>query len=99
MRPPRRRPLRVESSLAVGVSGLAQVNPTSASAAKAKRIFQLRTYESPSNGDHVRKVEMFHSGEFEIFLQGGLPSVFFGDTLIGSADAEPDVHAELCRPG
>ncbi|HTW81295.1 MAG TPA: NIPSNAP family protein, partial [Terracidiphilus sp.] len=46
--------------------------------------FQLRTYESPSNGEHVRKVEMFHSGEFEIFLRAGFHPVFFGDTLAGS---------------
>ena len=52
-------------------------------ATKGKRIFQLRTYESPSNGDHVRKVEMFHSGEFEIFKNAGFHAVFFGDTLIG----------------
>jgi hypothetical protein len=51
---------------------------------KEKRIFQLRTYESPSNGEHVRKVEMFHSGEFEIFLKAGFHPVFFADTLIGS---------------
>ena len=47
-------------------------------------MFQLRTYESPSNGEHVRKVEMFHSGEFEIFMNAGFHPVFFGDTLIGS---------------
>ena len=47
-------------------------------------MFQLRTYESPSNGEHVRKVEMFHSGEFEIFLNAGFHPVFFGDTLVGS---------------
>jgi len=29
-------------------------------------------------------VEMFHSGEFEIFLKDGLRPVFFGDTLAGS---------------
>jgi hypothetical protein len=54
------------------------------SAARAKRIFQLRTYESPSNQDHVRKVEMFHAGEFEIFTKAGCHPVFFADTLIGS---------------
>ena len=52
--------------------------------AKGKRMFQLRTYESPSNGEHVRKVEMFHSGEFEIFKAAGFHPVFFGDTLVGS---------------
>jgi hypothetical protein len=32
----------------------------------------------------VRKVEMFHSGEFEIFLKAGFHPVFFGDTLMGA---------------
>jgi hypothetical protein len=72
--------LRVESSLLAAFEGWPKVTPP---ATKGKRIFQLRTYESPSNGDHVRKVEMFHSGEFEIFKNAGFHAVFFGDTLIG----------------
>jgi hypothetical protein len=32
----------------------------------------------------VRKVEMFHSGEMEIFKNAGFHPVFFGDTLIGA---------------
>ena len=75
---------RVESSLLVAFAGWPKLTPPPAAATKGKRIFQLRTYESPSNGDHVRKVEMFHSGEFEIFLKAGFHPVFFGDTLIGS---------------
>jgi hypothetical protein len=72
---------RVESWLLVAFAGWPQATPP---AAKAKRIFQLRTYESPSNGEHVRKVEMFHSGEFEIFKASGFHPVFFADTLVGS---------------
>ena len=34
--------------------------------------------------DHVRKIEMFHSGEFEVFKSSGAQMVFFGDTLVGS---------------
>ncbi|MGA2050311.1 MAG: NIPSNAP family protein [Terracidiphilus sp.] len=75
---------RIESSLMVAFTGWPKITPPASAAAKGKRIFQLRTYESPSNGDHVRKVEMFHSGEFEIFLKAGFHPVFFGDTLIGS---------------
>jgi hypothetical protein len=75
---------RVESALLVAFQGWRKLTPPAAAATKGKRIFQLRTYESPSNGDHVRKVEMFHSGEFEIFLKAGFHPVFFGDTLIGS---------------
>ena len=71
---------RVESSLLSAFTGWPALTPPP----KGKRIFQLRTYESPSNGDHVRKLEMFHSGEFEIFLNAGFHPVFFGDTLIGT---------------
>jgi hypothetical protein len=75
---------RAEISLLAAFAGWPRVTPPAAAATKAKRIFQLRTYESPSDGEHVRKVEMFHSGEFEIFLNAGFHPVFFGDTLIGS---------------
>ena len=74
---------RIESSLLAAFAGWPKAIPPASAATKGRRIFQLRTYESPSNGDHVRKVEMFHSGEFEIFLKAGFHPVFFGDTLIG----------------
>jgi hypothetical protein len=75
---------RVESWLLEAFAGWPKLIPPASAATKGKRIFQLRMYESPSNGDHVRKVEMFHSGEFEIFLKAGFHPVFFGDALIGS---------------
>jgi hypothetical protein len=75
---------RVETSLLEAFAGWPKLTPPASSATKAKRIFLLRTYESPSNGEHVRKIEMFHSGEFEIFVRAGFQPVFFGDTLAGS---------------
>ncbi len=48
-----------------------------------KRLLQLRTYESPSAADHLRKVQMFHSGEFEIFAACGMRAVFYSQVLIG----------------
>ena len=75
---------RAESWLLAAFEGWPRLTPPTAAASKGKRMFQLRTYESPSNGEHVRKVEMFHSGEFEIFRAAGFHPVFFGDTLVGS---------------
>jgi hypothetical protein len=75
---------RAETWLLKAFHGWPKLTPPAASATKGKRIFQLRIYESPSNNDHVRKVEMFHSGEFELFLNAGFHPVFFGDTLCGS---------------
>jgi hypothetical protein len=48
-----------------------------------KRVFQMRTYESPSNRDHVVKVAMFQDGEFDCFQRAGFSQVFYGDALIG----------------
>lgn len=70
---------RVEYSLLVAFEGWPRITPPP----KGKRIFQLRTYESPSYKDHLVKVQMFHSGEFEVFTNAGFHPVFFGDTLIG----------------
>ena len=74
---------RVESSLLRAFSGRPKLVLPAASATKGKRIFQLRTYESPSNAAHVRKIEMFHSGEFDSFANAGADQVFYGDTLVG----------------
>jgi len=74
---------RVESSLLIAFEGWPQLVVPPATAQHGKRIFQLRTYESASNQDHVRKLEMFHHGEFDIFQKAGFAQVFYGDTLIG----------------
>ncbi len=73
--------VRVDSCLMSAFEGWPRVTPPDT---KAKRIFQLRTYESPSYRDHVRKVEMFNAGEFGVFTAAGFHNVFFGDVLIGA---------------
>lgn len=75
---------RVEYSLLAAFEGYPKITPPPGAGTKAKRIYQLRTYESPSYRDHVRKVEMFNSGEFDIFKAAGFNNVFFGDTIVGS---------------
>lgn len=75
---------RIESSLMVAFEGWPRLVVPPVTAQHGKRVFQLRTYEGPSNQDHARKVEMFHSGEFEIFERSGFWQVFYGDTLIGT---------------
>jgi NIPSNAP len=74
---------RIESSLLAAFEGWPRLVVPPVTAQHGKRVFQLRTYESPSNQDHVRKVEMFQSGEFDVFQRAGFWQVFYGDTLIG----------------
>jgi hypothetical protein len=76
--------VRTDSTLLAAFEGWPRVTPPPAAATHGKRIYQLRTYESPSYSDHVRKVEMFHSGEFDIFKAAGFHNVFFGDVLVGA---------------
>jgi hypothetical protein len=71
--------VRVESSLMSAFAGW----PKLVVPKGAKRIFQLRTYESASDAGHIRKVQMFNEAEIGIFTRTGLAPVFFGDTLIG----------------
>lgn len=73
---------RMESSLMIAFRGMPQLErPVDAPG----RIFQLRTYESPSVKTGLKKIEMFNdAGEIEIFRRVGLNPVFFGQTLIGS---------------
>jgi hypothetical protein len=75
---------RVESTLLIAFEGWPVLTLPPATAQNGKRVFQMRTYESASDRDHVRKVQMFHAGEFEIFQKVGFWNVFFGDALIGS---------------
>ena len=74
---------RTDSTLLSAFNGWPRITPPPRTAG-ANRVYQLRTYESPSFRDHVRKVEMFHSGEFDIFKAAGFHNVFFGDVLVGA---------------
>lgn len=75
--------LRIESSLLMAFEGYPKLTVPPATAQHGARVFQLRTYESPSSAAHRRKIEMFHSGEFGIFEKAGFWSIFYGDALIG----------------
>ena len=74
---------RVDSSLLLAFEGWPTLTLPASTAQHGKRIFQMRTYESPTYAAHVRKVEMFHRGEFAIFERTGLHPVFFSQTLVG----------------
>jgi hypothetical protein len=74
---------RIESQLMIAFEKIPGITLPTATATNAARVFELRTYESPSDLDHKRKVEMMQSGEEKIFDKAGFTQVFYGDTLIG----------------
>lgn len=76
--------IRIESSLMVAFEGWPRLKLPAVTTEQKERIFELRTYESPSDQDHRRKVEMFNSGEFDVFEKVGFSQIFYGDVLVGS---------------
>lgn len=73
---------RVESSLMIAFKGFPRIETP---ARDPGRVFQLRTYESPSVKTNLKKIEMFNdAGEIKLFREVGLTPVFFGQTIIGS---------------
>jgi hypothetical protein len=75
---------RIESSLNVAFDSMKKLVAPPSAADKKPWIFELRTYQSPSEGKGINKVQMFNSGEVPLMQEVGLCPVFFSQTLIGS---------------
>lgn len=76
--------VRAESTLLRAFAGMPAVEPSAGAATGARRIFEMRTYESHSDRAALNKLEMFNAGEIPIFRRAGLTPVFFGETVIGA---------------
>ena len=76
--------MRVDSSLLQAFPKAPRITLPDAATTKKPRIYELRTYESPSDQDHQLKMEQMQAGEGDIFRSVGAWTVFFANTLIGS---------------
>ena len=54
------------------------------SASKADRVYELRSYESPTEKLHYNKLKMFNSGETDLFDRITSNPVFYGSVVAGS---------------
>jgi hypothetical protein len=75
----------MESQLLLAFDSFPRLEVPAAAAKKEARIFELRTYENPSELGHAKKVDMFGPklGELAIFRKTGLQPVLFARSLIG----------------
>jgi hypothetical protein len=74
-----------DSSLIGAVPTLPGIARPAGDAASGSRVFELRTYRSPSELAGRRKVEMFEAGgELALFARLGMHTVFFGRDLVGA---------------
>ncbi len=74
---------RIESSLNIAFDTMKKLVPPPSAADKSPCVFELRTYESPSEGKGINKVQMFNSGETALMREVGLSPVFFSQTIVG----------------
>jgi len=76
--------MRMDSSLLQAFPKYPKLTLPQAAVAKKTRIYEIRTYESPSDQLHQLKMEQMQAGEAGIFQSVGAWTVFFADTLVGS---------------
>jgi len=51
---------------------------------KKEHVYELRSYESPTENYHLNKVKMFNSGEINIFSKINANAIFYADVIVGS---------------
>jgi hypothetical protein len=76
--------MRMDTSLLQAFPKYPKLTLPAAAVAKKPRLYEIRTYESPNEQDHLLKLEQMQAGEAQIFQGVGAWTVFFADTLVGT---------------
>jgi hypothetical protein len=75
--------IRIETWLLEAFETVPRIEVPPAAADNRPRIFELRTYENPSERANLTKLKMFNTAEISIFRRTGLRPVFFGNRIAG----------------
>lgn len=76
---------RFETIILQAFSEMPQMILPDLSGAKADRIYELRSYEGPTEKYYRKKVEMFNAGgEIALFKKLNFNAVFYGEVITGS---------------
>lgn len=85
---PREQPpySHIESILLEAFPLASEIQTPDLESPKSERVYELRSYRSPTEAFFRRKVDMFNKGgnEIEIFSRLGFNAVFYGSVLSGS---------------
>ncbi|MEP6683337.1 MAG: NIPSNAP family protein [Parafilimonas sp.] len=76
--------VRMEKIILKAFATLPTMNLPRLSGNKKDHVYELRSYESPTENYHINKVKMFNSGEINIFSKINANAVFYADVLVGS---------------
>ncbi|MBV4360026.1 NIPSNAP family protein [Pinibacter aurantiacus] len=76
---------RTESILLYAFELAPKLTASGLQSPKSERLYELRSYESPTEKLYGNKVKMFNQGgEIDIFSRLGFNSVFYGEVIAGS---------------
>jgi hypothetical protein len=76
---------RIESIILQAFPGMPSTAVPNLTAAKADRVYELRSYESPTEKYNVNKVRMFNTGdEIGLFKRLNFNAVFYSEVISGS---------------
>jgi len=87
---------RVDSWLFLPFAGLPALAVPALGRDRKPRIFELRTYQSPTEVKALNKVAMFNAGEIGVMQELNLSPVFYGQALLGRD--LPQLTYMLCSP-
>ncbi|MEA1786337.1 NIPSNAP family protein [Arenibacter sp. GZD96] len=77
--------VRIESVLLYAFEQMPGLRPSPLTGPRTDRIYELRSYESPTEALYRNKVHMFNEGgEVALFEQLGFNAVFYGEVLSGA---------------
>lgn len=75
---------RITSTMMKAFTEMPQMDPTTVQGSRKDRVYELRSYESPTEATYQNKVDMFNAGgEVELFNNLGFNAVFYAEVLSG----------------
>ncbi len=75
---------RVESIFMKAFTGMPEMLTPKLNGNKDQRVYELRSYEGPTEKLSANKISMFNNGEIEIFKNLNFNAVFYGQVIAGS---------------
>jgi transcriptional regulator of met regulon len=75
---------RIETAILQAMTGQPKFTESQLTSPKKDRIYELRSYEGPTERLYKQKVKMFNSGEMDIFTRLGFNPIFYAETIAGA---------------
>tara|TARA_R110002051_G_scaffold319378_1_gene403350 strand:+ start:2852 stop:3502 length:651 start_codon:yes stop_codon:yes gene_type:complete len=76
---------RISSTFLKAFKDMPVLEPSALDGPRKERVYELRSYESPTEELYTNKVKMFNEGgEVTLFKELGFNAVFYGEVLSGS---------------